>query len=152
MTWFAFQGYNKGNPIDLAGAQEKEAVSFGFHGYGTAAQAKAHPNSVNLLQKPFVNAIIADAAAATRTGTQPGGPNNIFNIPGNVANSVLDRWLKSLGGAIGSGIEAGLVSLLKDLWNVIVGPVEVVAGIALGIIILLWAFRDDIGSLKAVLR
>lgn len=144
MTWFAFKGYNNGQPIDIAGLQEKEAVSEGFHGYATAKDATAHPNSVNFLQKALVNGLIADYKAAVDTGTQPGGPNNIFDIPGQIAT----KWLKGLGGNIASGLEAGFVSLLKDLWNVIVGPVEIVAGVALAILIVLWAFRDDLGSLK----
>lgn len=141
MTWFAFKGYNNNQPIDLAGLQEKEAAGLGFHGYATAKDAIAHPNSVNFANSFFVNAIIADAHAAQNTGTQPGGPNNIFNIPGNVATN----WLKSLGGSIASGLEAAFVSLLKDLWDVIIGPVEIIGGIALAILIVLWAFRDGMG-------
>jgi hypothetical protein len=137
MTWFAFKGYNSNQPIDLAGFQEKEAVSLGFHGYATAKDAIAHPNSVNFANSFFVNSIIADYHSAVSTGTQPGGPNSIWDIPGNVA----DNWLKSLGGSIGSGLEAGAVSLLKDIWDVIIGPVQIIAGILLGILIVFWAFR-----------
>jgi hypothetical protein len=80
MTWFAFKGYNNGAAIDLAGVQEKEAVSLGFHGYPTQLQAQAHPNSVNILQKLTVNALIADYKYAVASGEQPGGPNaNILN-------------------------------------------------------------------------
>jgi hypothetical protein len=72
MTWFAFHGYGT---IDLAGVQEKLAVSWGFHGYATERQANAHPNSVNILQKGIVNALEQDYQAAISTGSQPGGPN-----------------------------------------------------------------------------
>jgi hypothetical protein len=72
MTWYAFRGYNT---IDLAGAQEKVATAWGFHGYATRAQAEAHPNSVNLLQKAIVDTLEADYAAAVKGGAQPGGPN-----------------------------------------------------------------------------
>jgi len=96
MTWFAFKGYNSGKAVDIAGSQEKEAVTFGFHGYGSEAEAEKKPNSVNLLTSWFVNAIIADYAAALKEQAQPGGKNaNILN-PGTalkagesyVANSI----------------------------------------------------------------
>jgi hypothetical protein len=87
MTWFSWKGYNSGQAVDIAGTQEKQAVTLGFHGYGTQAQAQANPNSVASLpnplaipQKEFVNAIIADYGFAKKAGEQPGGPNaNILN-------------------------------------------------------------------------
>jgi hypothetical protein len=72
MTWFAFHGYPT---IDDAGIQEKNLVAFGFHGYSTQAEANAHPNSVNALQKAIVNAAEADYAAAVKEQAQPGGAN-----------------------------------------------------------------------------
>lgn len=81
MTWFAFNGYPT---IDLAGSQEKEAVVLGWHGYATQAQAEANPNSVNILQKAFLNLAELDYATAVRAGEQPGGPN-ATPTPGNVA-------------------------------------------------------------------
>jgi hypothetical protein len=81
VTWFAFSGYPT---IDLAGSQEKEAVVLGWHGYATQAQAEASPNSVNIFQKPFLDLVEADYAAAVRAGEQPGG-KNATPTPGNVA-------------------------------------------------------------------
>jgi hypothetical protein len=74
MTWFAFQGYNS---INLAGSQEKEAVSLGFHGYATQAQAEANRNSVNFFQKGPLNLLETDYTKAVQEGAQPGGPNDI---------------------------------------------------------------------------
>jgi hypothetical protein len=80
MTWFAFQGYNGGKAVDIAGSQEKEAAALGFHGYATQAQAQANPNSVNILNSWAVNEMIADYAAAVKEGAEPGGPNaDIYN-------------------------------------------------------------------------
>lgn len=56
-------------------------------------------------------------------------------------------WLSGLGGLIGSGIESGIVSMLKDLWDVIVGPVEILIGSLLAIFVLAIYFRDDIGGI-----
>lgn len=73
MTWFAFRGYP---PIEVAGIQEKNLVTWGFHGYATQQQAVSHPNSVNILQKAIVNSAEADYKAAKAAGQQPGGPQS----------------------------------------------------------------------------
>lgn len=80
MTWFAFRGYP---PIELAGIQEKQAVSLGFHGYATEAQANSHLNSVNVLQKVTLNILEADYKEALKAGQQPGGPNSNLANPAN---------------------------------------------------------------------
>ena len=69
-------------------------------------------------------------------------------VPG--PDSLIGGWLGSLGGMIASGLEGALVAFLKDLWDVILGPVEVIAGVLLAIVILLWAFRDDLASIAAI--
>lgn len=66
----------------------------------------------------------------------------ISNIGQGTANSL--GWLGSLGGMIGSGIEAGLVTFFKDLWDVIVGPVEVILGVLLALVLLIWYFRTGV--------
>lgn len=75
MTWFAFHGKNNGKAIDLAGVQEKDAVTIGFHGYGTEAQAEKQPNSVNVITGGEADLLISDYAAAVREKAQPGGKN-----------------------------------------------------------------------------
>jgi hypothetical protein len=60
------------------------------------------------------------------------------------------NWLKGIGGQIGSGIEAGLVSLLKDVWDVILGPLEILMGVVLAILVLIFAFRNEIASIAAI--
>ncbi|HEY1699194.1 MAG TPA: hypothetical protein VGG75_05685 [Trebonia sp.] len=86
MTWFAFKGYDT---INLAGTQEKEAVSLGFHGYSTQAAAVAHPNSVNVLQAPVLDLLETDYAYAVKAGEQPGGPNaDILNPANDVKGAV----------------------------------------------------------------
>lgn len=103
MTWFAFQGYNNGKAVDIAGSQEKEAVTLGFHGYGTEAQAEAKPNSVNLLTSWFVNAIVADYGAAVKEQAQPGGKNaNILN-PGTAVNAGASYVANSIPGVAAIG-------------------------------------------------
>lgn len=66
-------------------------------------------------------------------------------------NSLIGGWIGSLGGMIASGLEGALVAFLKDLWDVILGPIEVIAGVALAILILLFAFKDDLASVASIM-
>lgn len=66
-----------------------------------------------------------------------------FFGPGTGGNPI-SSWLKSAGADIGSGIESGLVAVLKDLWGVIVGPLEIIAGVILAIAILVFIFRNQL--------
>jgi hypothetical protein len=54
------------------------------------------------------------------------------------------NWLSSLGGLIGSGLEGGFVALLKDIWAVIVGPLEIITGFIIVAVALGLAFKDDL--------
>lgn len=76
-------------------------------------------------------------------------PSAAANLPTSIPSPA--NWLSSIGGDIGSGIEAALVAFLHDLWDVILGPLEIIAGVALAIVILLYAFKDDLGSLAAIM-
>lgn len=71
MTWFSFQGGY--GTIDFTGANEKAAVTLGFHGYATEAEAKAHPNSVDFLQAPELTLLIDNQAGALPTGPPGSG-------------------------------------------------------------------------------
>jgi hypothetical protein len=74
--------------------------------------------------------------------------NGSVNIPNPL--SALGGWLGSLGGSIGSGIEAGFISGIKDLWNVIIGPVEVLIGVIIVIFTLIMYFRSDVMQLASL--
>lgn len=58
-------------------------------------------------------------------------------------------WLGSIGGMIASGIEQGFVSVLKDLWAVIEGPVLILAGVLIAVIALGIYFKNDISAAVA---
>jgi len=75
VTWYAFQGLNGGNAIDLAGIQEKDATAQGFHGYATESQAEANPNSVNVITRISADLLISDYKVALAGQGQPGGKN-----------------------------------------------------------------------------
>lgn len=71
-----------------------------------------------------------------------GGPEAVSQ-----ANQATGGWLSSLGGSIGAGLDAAGVAFLKDLWDVILGPLEIIAGVVLAIIMLMWIFRDDLAAI-----
>lgn len=60
------------------------------------------------------------------------------------------NWLSDLGGKLASGIESGFVTLIKDLWNVVVGPLEVLLGALIGMWVLTIYFKNDIMSLAKI--
>lgn len=58
-------------------------------------------------------------------------------------------WLGSLGGMIGSGIESGFITAIKDLWDVVIGPLEVLIGGIIIVVTLMMYFRHDIINLAS---
>lgn len=62
----------------------------------------------------------------------------------------IGSWLSDLGGKLASGIEGGIVQIIKDLWAVIVGPLEVLLGVLIGLWVLVIYFKSDIMKLASV--
>lgn len=118
-TWFAFKGYGT---IQLAGLQEKDAVSIGFHGYATKAEAEAHPNSVNFAQKIFVNALEADYKTALATQSQPGGKNSNLADPNSLIGGITATAT--------AGLNANITSWFIRIGEVVLGIVLVAVGVA----------------------
>jgi hypothetical protein len=69
MYWIAAKGFDNGNAISLGWAEQHEADLYGLHGYPTAAQAKANPNTVNAISRPQVEAWFANAEGVSPTHT-----------------------------------------------------------------------------------
>jgi hypothetical protein len=116
-TWFAFQGGY--DTIQLAGAQEKQAVILGFHGYATKAEAEAKRNSVNIIQAGPLNLLEADYKSALSTDSQPGGknsdltdPKSILNIATSPFNVNVTQWFVRIG-EVALGIVLIAVGLAK---------------------------------------
>jgi hypothetical protein len=116
-----------------------------FLGTQKAAQALANQavkgGNTSNLSGPFASK--ADAQAAVAAGKVNTGQNEVANP--------VTGWLSSLGGMIASGLEAGLVQFFKDLWNVIAGPVEVLLGVVIAIVVLAIYFKDDIARLAPMI-
>jgi hypothetical protein len=135
MTWFAFQGLNSGQAIDLAGAQEKIAVSEGFHGYATQAAAQAAPNSVNLLQRAAADGFIADYKAAVAGQEQPGGKNAGNPLAGS-AEADASAAANATGASSLLGIAQNAYKILDSkgtylrIAKVVVGSFMIIVGLA----------------------
>jgi hypothetical protein len=134
MTWFAFAGLNNGKAVDLAGSQEKQAVTEGFHGYGTEAQAEANPNAVNIVTRGFADLWITDYNAAVSEKAQPGGANaNILN-PETAVKAALDGgWSLTFGNTSGLLVRTlkvgiGIALIIMGVNKLMGGPIGAVAG------------------------
>jgi len=82
MFWIAAKGFDNGNAISLGAIEQGEAALYGLHGYPTAAQAKANPNTVNAISRPQVEAWFANAEGVSPTHT-------IKNIAKSAAKAVI---------------------------------------------------------------
>lgn len=91
--------------------------------------------------KTIEQAIAASGRAVGQIASGVGaGAAAIVNGPlGDITN-----WISSLGGMIASGLEGGVVTLLKDIWNVVSGPLLVIAGIVIAVVVLIVYFKNDI--------
>ena len=55
-----------------------------------------------------------------------------------------ESWLSSTAGDIASGLEFGIDAMLGDLWQVIAGPLEIIVGVIVIVIVIGWALRGDL--------
>ena len=79
------------------------------------------------------------------------GPIVVNATPGPRIDLNPLSWISGLGGSIASGIEGGVVALIKDIWHVIEGPLLVIAGIAIALAVLVVYFKNDITQLGSSL-
>jgi hypothetical protein len=75
---------------------------------------------------------------------------DLWHYTVGVPTTAVENWLSSLGGEIGSGIESGFVALTKDLWDVVVGPLEIFIGAILILFALIFALKDDLWQAGAM--
>jgi len=72
------------------------------------------------------------------------GPIVVNATPGKRLDLNPLSWITGLGGDIASGIEGGVVALLKDLWTVIEGPMLVLIGVVIAVVVLIVFFKNDL--------
>lgn len=114
---------------------------------GPAASVKQKYGSAVI--GPYSSREAAQAAADKKAGQ--GQISASPPLGTNIIGQNLGNWLSGIGGSIGSGIEGGVIATLKDIWNVIVGPLEVFLGIIIAVIVFIIYFKDDIMRLAPAL-
>lgn len=108
-----------------------------------------------IAQVKGVNAIIGavDGPYSTRNEATNAAQNKTSQIQkdqqgGSLPNILGDlnplHWLSSMGGYIASGIEGGFLSVIKDLWDIIIGPLEIIVGSIIIMFVLTIYFKDDL--------
>jgi hypothetical protein len=71
----------------------------------------------------------------------------------NVDKSVFDSassWLNGVAGDMASGIEGAFAALLGDMFDVVIGPLEIIIGVIIMFIVLAWAFKNQIIQAGAI--
>jgi len=68
-----------------------------------------------------------------------------WNFGGTIANAITG-WFTSTAGSIATAIESGFLSIFKDLWDVIIGPLEVIVGAILIIMAIVFLTKDDLAQ------
>lgn len=115
MFWVAWKGYNNGQAVSLGEVAQLQAESYGMHGYPTAAEAEANPNSVSALEKIFVNAQIKAsnpeqaasnaASGAANTAASAAGVTGLTGFLGDITSANL--WIR-----VGKVILGGVLILI----------------------------------------
>jgi hypothetical protein len=113
---------------------------YGMQWNGTSWEvvtANSATDKANYQAQGVVLWFTSQAAAQSNINAQSG----LFNgqVPGA-------SWLSGLGGLIASGLEAGFVAFITDLWSGIVGYVEIGAGALLALVITIFIFRGQLMS------
>lgn len=67
-------------------------------------------------------------------------------IGGNPAGAI-GTWLTSSGGGIAAGIETGVLAFFKDIWDAILGPLEIILGAIIMLIAFGFLFKNDLMAL-----
>lgn len=81
---------------------------------------------------------------ATNQLVQEGGGTG-FHIPNPIS------WFEqATGGILAAALEQGFIQIIKDIWAVIVGPLEIIAGVLIAIMVLAIYFKNDIATVATL--
>jgi hypothetical protein len=58
--------------------------------------------------------------------------------------AAVESWFSGIGGQVASGLEAGFIATVRDLFDVVIGPIEIFVGAVLILFALIFAFKDDL--------
>lgn len=80
-----------------------------------------------------------------------GGPTSNLVQGATALPNAVENWFASLGGEIASGFEAAVIAIFKDWWAVVIGPIEVFAGVVLIVAGIVFMFKDDLMQLAPLI-
>jgi hypothetical protein len=89
------------------------------------------------MSNPFGD--IADFFSGLAGGTASDIAQGVTGLP-----SAVESWFAGVGGQIASALEAGFIATLKDVFSVVIGPLEIAVGAVLILFALIFAFKDDL--------
>jgi hypothetical protein len=72
-----------------------------------------------------------------------------LNWFGDITGAATD-WLSGAAGSLASGLEGAMVAVIGDLWEVIEGPLLVLLGIGIFIVVIAWVFKNQIIQLGGI--
>ena len=102
----------------------------------------------------------AQAATSATDTSAPGWWGTLWSSIWGAGTGVIDPLGGLIGGSgsnplsgawadIGSGIESGIISALSDFWQLILGPLEIMAGMFFLLVAFLLFFRKDIEAVAS---
>lgn len=119
--------------------------SRGFSGFKAIMATVKPPTNP---QSSYAAGPFASQPAANRWIQQNQTTGGLPSLPNPL--SALGGWLGSIGAQIGSGIESGFISAIKDVWTVIIGPLEVLLGALIIMFTLAMYFKGEILGLASI--
>lgn len=92
--------------------------------------------------KPDAERAASGTVSVNKRQAKAAGAQGGKSFPNPVA------WFQqATGGILAGALEQGFIQILKDLWGVIVGPLEIIAGVLIAIFVLAIYFRNDIATI-----
>jgi len=87
-----------------------------------------------------------EGAIVTLFDTAGGNTQGASNAAANAASgqSVFSSWLSSTAGEIFSGLSTAIEKVLEDVWDVVLGGLQIVAAVILLLIAFSFAFKNGL--------
>ena len=87
-----------------------------------------------------------EGAIVSLFDTSGGNTSGASNAAANAATgqSVISSWLSTTAGSIFSGLSTGVEKVLEDVWDVVLGGLEIIAAVILLLIAFSFAFKNNL--------
>lgn len=133
-----------------SGAKTKFAI---VQSQNTPKQTPSWPNAPigPFSSQKAAQQVVATAQKEGGFGIQPSGKGSSTgtNLK-NAGGSAVSWFQEATGGILAAALEQGFIQIIKDLWAVVVGPLEVIAGAFIIIATLVIFFKEDIAQVATM--